>query len=70
MGVLFAVVLRASNSPAVAGVAWAERQHVGAAGLQRTRDEAMSLLPKVQRGDHQATLRAIELVNAAGDRVA
>jgi hypothetical protein len=54
----------------VADVAWAGRQHSGAAGLQHTRDEAMSLLPKVQRGDHEAALRAIELVYAAGDRAA
>lgn len=50
----------------VADVAWAERQHAGAAGLQRARDEAMSLLPNVQRGDHEASRRAIELVNATG----
>ena len=54
----------------VADVAWAQRQHVGAAGPQGTRDEAMSPLPNVQRGDHQAALRAIELVNAARDRAA
>jgi len=54
----------------VADAAWAERQHAGAAGLHRTRDEAMSLLPKVQRGDHEAALRAIELVNAVGHRTA
>ncbi len=52
----------------VADVAWAERQHVGAATLQRERDEAMSLLPKVQGGDHEAALRAIELVGLAKDR--
>ena len=52
----------------VADVAWSERQHVGAAALQRERDEAMSLLPKVQGGDHEAALRAIELVGLAKDR--
>jgi hypothetical protein len=52
----------------VADVAWAERQQVGAATLQRERDEAMSLLPKVQGGDHEAALRAIELVKLAKDR--
>ena len=50
----------------VADVAWAERQHAGAAPLQGTRDEAMSLLSKVQLGDHEAAARAIELINAAG----
>jgi hypothetical protein len=54
----------------VADLVWAERQHVGAAGPRGTRDEAMSLLPKVQRGDHEAALRAIELVNAARNRAA
>ena len=54
----------------VADVAWAERQHAGAARPQYTRDEAMALLPRVQRGDHEAALRAIELVNASGDRAA
>ena len=50
----------------VADVAWAERQHAGAAALQRTRDEAMSLLSKVELGDHEAAIRAVELINAAG----
>ena len=50
----------------VADVAWAERAQVGGARLQRTRDEAMALLPKVDRGDREATLRAMELVSAAG----
>ena len=50
----------------VADVAWAERQHAGAATLQRTRDEAMSLLPKVELGDHEAATRAVELINAVG----
>ena len=52
----------------VADVAWAERAHVGGARLQRMRDEAMALLPKVERGDREATLRARELVSAAGGR--
>ena len=54
----------------VADVAWAERQHIGTATLQRTRDEAMSLLSKVQLGDHEAAARAVELINAAGHPVA
>ena len=49
----------------VADVAWAERRQAGAARLQRVRDEAMTLLPKVQRGDAEAARRAIELVDAA-----
>ena len=48
----------------VASVAWSERQHAGEPQLARMRDEAMALLPKVQLGDHQATERAVELVNA------
>ena len=54
----------------VADVAWAERQHTGAATLQRTRDEAMSLLSKVQLGDREAAARAVELINAAGNPAA
>ena len=50
----------------VANVAWAERLHVGEAQLQRIRDEAMALLPRVEQGDREATRRAMELVNAAG----
>lgn len=46
----------------VADTAWAERGHAPVAHPQR--DEAMSLLPKVQLGDHAATERAVELVNA------
>jgi hypothetical protein len=52
----------------VANVAWAERRSAGEAQLQRMRDEAMALLPKVQRGDREATRRAAELVKAAGAR--
>jgi hypothetical protein len=50
----------------VANVAWAERLHVGEGQLQRMRDEAMALLPRVEQGDREATRRAMELVNAAG----
>ncbi|MEA2660434.1 MAG: hypothetical protein QOH08_6 [Chloroflexota bacterium] len=50
----------------VADMTWAERQHAGGVSLQRTRDEAMALLPRVQRGDREASLRAMELVGAAG----
>ena len=46
----------------VADAAWRERDHPRVAHPQR--DEAMSLLPKVQLGDHEATERAVELVNA------
>ena len=52
----------------IASVAWAERQHIGQAQLSRVRDEAMTLLPKVERGDREATRRAMELVTAAGAR--
>ena len=50
----------------VAGLAWTERSHAGAATERRMRDEAMSLLPKIQRGDREAARRAMELVGAAG----
>ena len=52
----------------VASVAWAERRTAGEAQLQRMRDEAMALLPKVQSGDREATRRAMELVSAAEAR--
>ena len=52
----------------VANVAWSERQHIGEAQLARMRDEAMTLLPRVELGDPEATRRAIELVTAAGVR--
>ena len=51
----------------VADVAWSERGHTGAP-RQRMRDEAMTLLPKIDRGDREATRRAMELVEAAGER--
>jgi hypothetical protein len=54
----------------VANVAWSERQHAGEPQLLRMRDEAMTLLPKVQLGDREATRRAMELVSAAGGRAA
>lgn len=49
----------------VADVAWAERRQAGPAELQRVREEAMTLLPQVQRGDAEAARRALELVDAA-----
>ena len=48
----------------VADAAWADREHLGVGGPHPQRDEAMSLLPQVQLGDHAATERAVELVNA------
>ncbi len=54
----------------VADVAWSERQQHGGAQLQRMRDEAMALLPKVNAGDREAARRAMELVSAAGVRAA
>ena len=54
----------------VANVAWTERGHAGVAAQQRMRDEAMTLLPKVQRGDREAARRAMELVDAAGGHAA
>jgi len=51
----------------VADVAWSDRGHTGAA-RQRMRDEAMTLLPKIDRCDREAARRAMELVEAAGER--
>jgi hypothetical protein len=49
----------------IADITWSERQKVGAAGILRTREEAMALLPKVAHGDRAAARRAMELVGAA-----
>ncbi len=54
----------------VATVAWAERQHAAGGQLQRVREEAMMLLPQVQRGDQVAARRAMELATLAGARPA
>jgi hypothetical protein len=54
----------------VANVAWAERKHMREPQLQRMRDEAMTLLPRVEQGDREATRRAMELISAAGGRAA
>lgn len=54
----------------VADLTWAERQHAGAPAIQRTREEAMALLAKIEQGDGEATRRAMELVNASGARAA
>ena len=54
----------------IADVAWSEREHQGEAQMHRMRDEAMTLLPKVERGDREAARRAMELVTAAGVRAA
>ena len=52
----------------VADVAWTARGHDGVGARQRMRDEAMTLLPKIERGDREAARRAMELVEAAGER--
>ncbi|MDQ6858160.1 MAG: hypothetical protein M3Z65_04100 [Chloroflexota bacterium] len=54
----------------VASVAWAERQHPAGGQLDRVREEAMTLLPRVQRGDQIAARRAMELASMAGARPA
>lgn len=54
----------------IADLAWAERTHASGGPEDRTRDEAIALLPQVERGDREATRRAIELVQAAGARAA
>jgi len=52
----------------VASAAWAERLHLAPSELLRARDEAISLLPNVQQGDHAAARRALELLNRAHGR--
>jgi hypothetical protein len=54
----------------IATVAWAERQHAAGVQLSRVREEAMMLLPRVQRGDQVAARRAMELATMAGARSA
>lgn len=54
----------------IADLTWAGRKRTGRASLQRTRDEAIALLPMIEQGDREATRRAIELVTAAGTRAA
>ena len=52
----------------VAEIAWAERRGAGPPSLERTREEAMSLLARIDRGDPGAARRAMELVSHSGDR--
>jgi hypothetical protein len=52
----------------VAEIAWAERRGRGPPSLERMREEAMSLLGRIDRGDAEAARRAMELVSHAGDR--
>ena len=54
----------------IADLTWAGRKRAGGSGLRRTRDEAMALLPRIERGDREAARRAMELVSAAGTRAA
>ena len=54
----------------VAEIAWAERRGTGAPSLRRTREAALSLLVRLDRGDREAPRRALELVRHAGDRAA
>lgn len=54
----------------IADVVWAERQKAGEARLQRMRDEAVTLLARVQQGDRDAARRALELARQTGTRSA
>lgn len=49
----------------VADLAWAERDGGHAPQLLRAREEAMTLLTRVERGDRAASERAMELVAVA-----
>lgn len=54
----------------VADIAWAARNAPVARKDRSARDEAMSLLARVDRGDRSATQRAMQLVSAAHGRAA
>jgi len=54
----------------VADIVWAARSGTVGRKEQFARDEAMTLLARIDRGDRFATQRAMELVSAAHDRAA
>lgn len=54
----------------VADIAWAARTGPVVRKDQSARDEAMSLLARIDRGDRYASQRAMQLVSAAHSRAA
>jgi hypothetical protein len=54
----------------VAEIAWAERSGTGPRSLHGTREAALSLLARMDRGDREAPRRAMELVSHAHARAA
>ena len=54
----------------VADIAWEQRGGAVPGKQRDTRNEAMSLLAKIDRGDREAARRAMELVQATHDHAA
>ena len=54
----------------VADIAWDQRSGVVPGKQRDTRNEAMSLLARIDRGDREAARRAMELVQATHDHAA
>jgi hypothetical protein len=54
----------------VADIAWARRSARAPASLERIRNQALTLLVRVDRGDRDAARDAIEFVHYAEDRAA
>jgi hypothetical protein len=54
----------------VADIAWARRSPTTPASLERIRNQALTLLVRVDRGDRDAAREAMRLVHYAEDRAA
>jgi hypothetical protein len=54
----------------VADLAWARRSKAAPASLERIRNQALTLLVRVDRGDRDAARQAMRLVRYAEDRAA
>lgn len=54
----------------VADIAWEQRSGAVPGPQRDARNEAMSLLARIDRGDHAAARRAMELVQATHDHAA
>ena len=54
----------------VADIAWARRTGTAPASLERIRNQALTLLVRVDRGDRDAAREAMRLVRRAEDRAA
>jgi len=54
----------------VADIAWARRSGSEPAALERMRNQALTLLVRVDRGDRDAAREAIEFVHYVEDRAA